>query len=298
MPEGTIPTLGVGWPVQSKDRRAMITKLAVAIAVLVASGATPAGASSHVVITAAGDIATSGSGDSKTAQLIQTLDPARVLTLGDNAYPDGTLQQFNRYYDPTWGTFKGKTSPSPGNHDYNTAGAAGYFTYFGPRAPAPNYTYVLGQWRVVSLNSETNRPAARTFLRDTLSSDSHLCELVYFHHPRWSSGEHGSDPGMDAVWDTAVAHGVDVVLNGHDHNYERFARLGGNGQPTTSGTRELVVGTGGAALRDIGPPLPGSQKRIKTWGVLRMALRSGSYGWSFRNVSNTELDSGSTRCHA
>jgi hypothetical protein len=276
----------------------MITKLAVALAVLVASGSTPARATSHLVITAAGDIATSGSGDSQTAQLIQTIDPARVLTLGDNAYPDGTLQQFNRYYDPTWGTFKEKTSPAPGNHDYHTAGAAGYFAYFGSRAPAPNYTYVLGQWRVVSLNSEKNRAAAQTFLQDTLSGDSHLCELVYFHHPRWSSGEHGSDPGMDAVWDTAVAQGVDVVLNGHDHNYERFARLGGNGQPTTSGTRELVVGTGGAALRDIGSPLPGSQKRIKTWGVLRMALRSDSYGWSFRNVSNTVLDSGSTGCHA
>jgi acid phosphatase type 7 len=276
----------------------MNTKLAVAIAILVASGSTPTGATSHVVITAAGDIATSGSGDSQTAQLIRTIDPARVLTLGDNAYPDGTLQQFNRYYDPTWGTFKARTSPAPGNHDYHTAGAAGYFNYFGPRAPAPNYTYVLGQWRVVSLNSEKNRAAARTFLQDTLSRDSHLCELVYFHHPRWSSGEHGSDPGMDAVWDTAVARGVDVVLNGHDHNYERFARLGENGQPTTSGTRELVVGTGGAALRDIGSPLPGSEKHIKTWGVLRMALRSDSYGWSFRNVSNTVLDSGSTRCHA
>jgi hypothetical protein len=273
------------------------TLVAIVTATLVASVATAPKKSSPVVITVAGDIATRGPGDSLTTELIQTLDPVRVLTLGDNAYPDGSLQQFTQYYDPTWGTFRAKTSPSPGNHDYNTADAQGYFAYFGSRAPAPNYTYVLGQWRVVSLNSAKDRPGAQMFLQNTLSGDSQLCELVYFHHPRWSSGEHGSNSGMDAVWDTVVAHGVDVVLNGHDHNYERFAQLGANGQPTTSGTREIVVGTGGAPLRDIGPAIPGSEKRIKTWGVLRMDLHADSYRWSFRNVSNTVLDEGGTRCH-
>jgi hypothetical protein len=272
----------------------------VAVAVcltVVASVATPANASSRVVITAAGDIATSGSGDARTARLIQRLDPARVLTLGDNAYSDGTLQQFKRYYDPTWGAFRRKTSPAPGNHDYDTAGAAGYFTYFGARAPAPNYSYVLGEWRVVSLNSVTNRGRALRFLRKRLKNDSHLCELVYFHHPRWSSGRNGGDPGMDAVWDQAVRQGVDVVLTGHVHNYERFARLGRNGQRTKGGSREFVVGTGGAPVGAFGPARRGSQKRIRTWGVLRMALRVASYRWSFRNVSNTVLDAGRTRCH-
>jgi acid phosphatase type 7 len=274
----------------------MRRKLATAVLML-AIWTVPAEAGEQVIITAAGDIATRGSGDSKTAALIETLDPQRVLTLGDNAYPDGTLQQFNQYYDPTWGSFKGKTSPSPGNHDYHTPDAAGYFTYFGARAPRPNYSYVLGSWRIVSLDSEGNIGAAQAFLENKLSSDSRLCELVYFHHPRWSSGEHGSDPGMDGIWDAAVEHGVDVVLNGHDHNYERFAQLGEGGQPTSNGTRELVVGTGGASLRDIGPAITGSQKRIKTWGVLRMSLRPESYRWSFRNVSNVSLDAGSTPCH-
>jgi hypothetical protein len=159
---------------------------------------TPAAARSRVVIAAAGDIATSGSGDSRTARLIRRLDPRRVLTLGDNAYPDGTLRQFRRFYDPTWGTFRGRTSPSPGNHDYHTRGAAGYFRYFGSRAPAPNYTFVLGNWRVVSLNSAQRRPKALSFLERVLQRDSHLCELVYYHHPRWSSGN-GGTPGMDAV---------------------------------------------------------------------------------------------------
>jgi hypothetical protein len=149
---------------------------------------------------------------------------------------------------------------------------------------------------MVSLNSDRNRAGALSFLRHTLNNDSHLCELVYFHHPRWSSSGHGSNAGMDAVWDEAVSQGVDVVLNGHEHNYERFARLGGNGQPRANGTREFIVGTGGATLRDFRSPVTGSQRRIKTWGVLRMSLRVNSYSWSFRNVSNTVLDSGMTGC--
>jgi acid phosphatase type 7 len=273
-------------------------RLVLSVALLGSWLAPPGATAIPVIITAAGDIATSGPGDAQTARLIRTLDPARVLTLGDNAYPNGTLQQFKRYYHPTWGTFKAKTRPAPGNHDYHTPDAAGYFGYFGSRAPAPNYTYVLGQWRMVSLNSATNRAAAFTFLRQTLTSDSHLCELVYFHHPRWSSGWHGNDASMDALWDEAVAQGVDVVLTGHDHNYERFALLGSDGQPMASGTREFVVGTGGAPLRNVGPAIAGSRRRIKAWGVLRMALRVDSYSWRFRNVGNAVLDSGTTGCHA
>jgi acid phosphatase type 7 len=272
--------------------------ITVLAALLIVSLPAPAEATASVVITAAGDIATNGPGDARTADLIQTIDPRRVLTLGDNAYPDGTAQDFNQRYHPTWGAFRSKTSPSPGNHDYHTPGAAGYFGYFGPRAPAPNYTYVLGRWRVVSLNSETNRAAARAFLQNTLGDDEHLCELVYYHHPRWSSGEHGSDPGMDGIWDVAVAHGVDVVLNGHEHSYERFAKLNGSGRPSGQGTREIIVGTGGAPLRDIGPPIAGSRRQIKAWGVLRLSLRPDSYLWSFRSVENESLDSGDTSCHA
>jgi acid phosphatase type 7 len=272
-------------------------KRLLVIALLVGSFLAPTEATARVVIAAAGDIATSGPGDSRTARLIKALDPKRVLTLGDNAYPDGTLQQFRRYYDPTWGTFKGRTHPSPGNHDYHTPGAAGYFAYFGARALAPNYTFVLGNWRVVSLNSAIHLPAAFRFLGRVLRSDGHRCELIYYHHPRWSSGRHGADRGIDALWDRAVRRGVDVVLNGHDHNYERFARLGANGKPRPNGTREFVVGTGGAPLRNIGPPIRGSQRRIEAWGVLRMTLGAHRYRWTFRNVSNRVLDSGRTRCH-
>ena len=268
----------------------------VAALVLVAAIALPATAARRVVV-AAGDIASKGSGDARTARLVRRLHPARVLTLGDNAYSAGTPRQFRNYYGPTWGRFRSKTSPSPGNHDHRTSGASGYFGYFGRRAPAKNYRSVLGDWLLVSLDAWSDRAAAETFLRRSLGADNHRCELVYWHQPRWSSGEHGSQRGVAAIWALAARMGVDVVLNGHDHDYERFARLNASGRPSPSGTREFVVGTGGVGLRGFRSPIRGSQKRIKSLGVLRMELGSRAYFWSFRSVANRSLDHGSTVCH-
>jgi hypothetical protein len=258
--------------------------------------AVPVNAAPRVIV-AAGDIASNDSGDSQTARLVRHLNPDRVLTLGDNAYSSGTPQQFRDYYDPTWGTFRSKTSPSPGNHDFRTSGASGYFGYFGKRAPAKNYRFVVGNWLLVSLDAWSDRTAAQAFLRRSLRNDHHTCELVYWHQPRWSSGEHGSQPGVAGIWSLAARMGVDVVLNGHDHDYERFARLNGRGTPSPSGTREFVVGTGGVGLRPFGHAIRGSQKRIKSLGVLRMELKTSSYAWSFRNVANHALDRGTTACH-
>jgi acid phosphatase type 7 len=268
----------------------------VATLILVAAIALPATAARRVVV-AAGDIASKGSGDARTARLVLRLHPARVLTLGDNAYRSGTREQFRRYYDPAWGRFRSKTSPSLGNHDHETPGASGYFGYFGSRAPAKNYRFVLGDWLLVSLDAWSNRAGAESFLRRSLGVDHHRCELVYWHQPRWSSGEHGSRRGVSDLWALATRMGVDVVLNGHDHDYERFARLNASGKPSPSGTREFVVGTGGVGLRGFRAPIRGSQKRIKSLGVLRMQLGSGAYFWSFRSVANRSLDHGSTACH-
>lgn len=276
--------------------RSRFRRAGVVATIVLLTTALPAAAAPPVIV-AAGDIASSGHGDARTARLVRRLSPNRVLTLGDNVYSSGTARQFADYYDPTWGRFRSKTSPSPGNHDYRTAGASGYFGYFGRRAPARNYRYVVGNWLLVSLDTWSDRAAAEAYLRKSLRGDHHRCELVYSHLPRWSSGEHGSQDGLASIWKLAVRMGVDVVLSGHDHDYERFARLNGWGAPSPSGTREFVVGTGGEGLRGFGSKIRGSQRRIKALGVLRMVLSARSYSWSFRDVSNTSRDHGSTSCH-
>jgi hypothetical protein len=236
-----------------------------------------------IEVVAAGDIATSGSGDLQTSNRVLALDPAVVLTLGDNAYPSGTLAQYNSYYDPTWGRFKSITRPSPGNHDWMTTGAAGYESYFG--VPAGEIrSFVVGDWRVISMDSNVSLTAQNGALASALESDGHRCELRYFHAPRWSSGTHGNEPAVAPWWTTAYTHGVDLILNGHDHDYERFNKKAPSGAFAGDGIREFVVGTGGVATRPFGSIQAGSQKRITgnaNWGVLDLDLAATSYSWRF-----------------
>ena len=248
---------------------------------------------------AAGDISEAGAGkDDETARLVRRIDPDAVLTLGDHQYPDGELADFRRYYDETWGRFKRATYPAPGNHDCHVEGCADYFTYFGDRAHDGSYAFVLGRWLIVSLNSLGDLDEEDAFLQRRLRADDHRCELVYWHFPRWSSGPHGNDTDMAMWWETAYRAGVDVILNGHDHLYERFARLSPAGSRAEDGIREFVVGTGGAELYDFEPdPVPGSQVRITRWGVLRLHLDPTAYAWSFRGLNGRSLDDGRTRCH-
>ena len=258
------------------------------------------------VIAAAGDIARPnrpGKPQRATAALIRRLNPTAVLTLGDNQYDRGALSDFRTSYGPTWGRFRAKTFPVPGNHDHETPGARGYFTYFGKRAHGPRgwYAYGLGSWRMIALDSivGASPPGAELrWLRRELRKHPRGCQLAYFHHPRWSSGEHGSNTHMGAFWTILQNHGVDVVLNGHDHDYERFTRLLPSGRPSVRGIREFVVGTAGASLRSFGPRVArGSQVRRVVNGVLRMHLLLGSYQWRFIRVGGRTLDHGSTRCH-
>jgi hypothetical protein len=268
----------------------LVAKSSLFVEVSDSSPPPPPGGS--VDIAAAGDIATSGSGDTATSNLVLDLNPTQVYTLGDNVYPDGTLGQFNSYYDPTWGRFLAKTFPTVGNHDYHTAGASGYKTYFAPSAgngDLLNYSHMFEGWLVVHLDSEGSTTAAVNFLNDRLAASSATCEIVMWHHPRFSSGEHGNDASQASLWDAAVAGDVELVLNGHDHNYERFAPV--------SGTEQLVVGTGGVGLRAIGTPEPGSQVRLRTHGVLALDVTDTGYSFEFIDTANVVQDSGSGSCN-
>ncbi len=259
------------------------------------------------VITAAGDIAREngpGGPQTATAALIRRINPTAVLTLGDNQYPNGSLGEFRSSYAPTWGRFRAKTFPVPGNHEYETAGARGYFAYFGRRAHGrPGwYAYTLGSWRMIALDSITgdDPPSAELrWLRRELGHHHRRCQLAYFHHPRFSSGSsHGSNPNMGAFWNILQRYHVDVVLNGHDHDYERFARLLPSGHPSVHGIREFVVGTGGAGIRSFGKRIVrGSQVRRSKAGVLRMQLHHRSYGWKFIRTGGKIADRGATNCH-
>lgn len=254
-----------------------------------------------VKIAAAGDIASTNTNDTKTSDEVLALDPALVLALGDNAYENGTIEEYNTLYDPTWGRFKDRTFPAVGNHEYNVSTVAqGYIDYFG--VPTGMRSQVVGDWLIVSLNSQKNLKGEALQLRDLLASDTHECELLFWHRPRWSSGFHGPIAGMQPLWSAATDFGVDVVLNGHDHLYERFAPMDTTGAVVTQGTREFIVGTGGKQQSAIKTAsLPSSQARVgKTSGVLSMDLNLDSYGWEYRSATGgtgTVLDSGSTACH-
>jgi acid phosphatase type 7 len=287
-------------------RHRLVTILSLVAATLSTTGGTAALA--DPVIVAAGDIACPGApctSHRQTARLIGLIGPAAVLTLGDNQYSDGSLRDFRASYHPTWGRFRGRTHPSPGNHDYHARGADGYFDYFGSRAHrATNgmYSINIGRWHLVSINSGRGRISARQlrWVRRNLGRDRHRCELAFWHHPRWSSGTvHGSSRAMGPLWRVLWRHGVDVVLNGHEHNYERFKLMNPAGMwAPRAGIREFVVGTGGRGLYALGRPIRGSQKRIDNrFGVLRMELHARSYQWRFVGVNRVVLDRGRHSCH-
>jgi 3',5'-cyclic AMP phosphodiesterase CpdA len=268
----------------------------------------PPSATAAPEIVAAGDIACPGSPcepQRLTARLVSRIDPDAVLTLGDHQYERGALEDFRSSYDPTWGRFRSRTRPTPGNHEYLTPGAQGYFSYFGRRARLDGndtYSFGLGRWHVVSINTGAGPigSAQLRWVRRDLRRDGHACELAYWHHPRWSSGRgHGSDRSMAPLWRALVRAGVDVVLNGHEHSYERFAPMTARGRVAPlRGMREFVVGTGGASLHPMGRGIRGSQRRIDdAWGVLRLVLRPWTYGWRFKTVDGRALDRGSHRCH-
>lgn len=282
------------------------TRLAVCLALVLgvaAGGWAPplAGQASAATLVGAGDIAVCGSSrDEATARLIRGMS-GTVITLGDNAYPDGSRAQFNRCYDPSWGRFRNRTRPSPGNHDYHVDGAAGYFGYFGNRAGPGSrgyYAYNRGAWRIYSLNSELLTSRQLAWLEADLAANPSRCSMAYWHHPRFSSGHHGNDPAVRVFWRRLYRAGVELVVNGHDHDYERFAPLRPNGARHWKGIRQFVVGTGGTGLRPFERIQPHSVARqARVHGVLKLVLNDGRYRWRFISVDGSWSDAGSATCH-
>ena len=252
------------------------------------------------VLVGAGDIAEcNGSGDEATAALLDSIG-GTVFTAGDNVYPDGTLAEFNNCFNPSWGRHKGRMAPAPGNHDYHLSGASGYDTYFGNAdgGPAFYYAYEVGGWRIYSLNSEVMSNAEVAWLQGDLAANPRQCVMAYWHHPLFSSGFHGNDGGVKPLWDVLYAAGAELVVNGHDHSYERFAPQTPAGAAAANGIREIVVGTGGANLRPFERVQANSEVRdFSTYGVLKLTLSPGAYQWEFVPAGGGFRDSGSGTCH-
>jgi hypothetical protein len=283
------------------------------------------------VVAAAGDIAcdpastnyNGGDGTASscrqrsTSDLLLDRDLAAVLPLGDEQYQRGTLPAFSASFGPTWGRSKALMRPVPGNHEYETAGAEGYFDYFNGVGASSGvagdrdkgyYSYDVGAWHLIALNSncsdvggcEAGSPQQQ-WLQSDLAQHATVCTLAYWHHARFSSGLHGNADAMQAIWQTLQDAGADVVLSGHDHDYERFAPQTATGvADPTAGLREFVVGTGGRdhyAFDTV--EQPNSEARSSdTFGVLMLTLHPTSYDWQFVPESGmTFTDTGSADCH-
>jgi hypothetical protein len=280
------------------------------------------------VVAAAGDIAcgphdpgfNGGNGTATGCHARQTSDvvlgiaPAAVLALGDLQYGGGTPENYQLSYGPTWGRFKDITWPVLGNHDNDRGRGSGYFAFFGPRVGSAQrafYSFDVGAWHLIALDTNLENCAVLSgvncadaalqedWLRGDLAAHANRCVLAFFHYPRFSSGGIGSYTTVKPLWDALYAAGADVVLNGHDHNYERFAPQDPAGAADPKGIREFVVGTGGKDLLAMKAPQPNSEVRNNnTFGVLKLTLHPTAYDWEFvPEAGRTFSDAGSAECH-
>ena len=278
-------------------------------ALATSSAAPRPSASGDPVLVGAGDIAACDlDSGAATAKLLDTIE-GTVFTAGDNAYPNGSADNYRDCYAPTWGRLLDRTRPAAGNHEWETKDLAGYLEYFGERA-APDgkswYSYDLGTWHVIVLDSNCTfvggclpESAQGLWLAADLKASSATCTMAIWHHPRFSSGEHGSDASMWPFWDALYRAGADVVVNGHDHDYERFGPQDPAGREDQGrGLREFVVGTGGGVLREFPTTVAHSEvRKAGSLGVIRFVLHPTSYDWSFIATSGEVEDTGSAACH-
>jgi acid phosphatase type 7 len=267
------------------------------------------------VIVAAGDIACNSLDETPgecnqelTAKLIEAINPEAVLVLGDIQYQTGTYENFTNFFDKSWGRFKDKIKPTVGNHEYSDPEAAGYFKYFGEAAGGNDkgyYSFDIGSWHLVSLNSncwaiggcDMESPQYKWLIED-LEKNTKQCVIAYWHHPRFSSGLHGNYDPMDALFRALYDHKVELLLSGHDHTYERLAKINPEGEKDDQGIRSFIVGTGGRNLYRFLNPLSFSEsKQNQEFGVLKLTLNDNSYDWEFVSIKDQGFtDSGSDTC--
>jgi hypothetical protein len=294
---------------------AKVFAVAAGIAGLAACGSTPSpsdpgplpvsAAAPSGVLVGAGDIGWCGSaGMALTARLLDNI-PGTVFTAGDNTYMSGTAQEFQECYDPHWGRHKGRTRPVAGNHDYGSPGAGPYYSYFGANAGPSGqgyYSYTVGPWRILALNSEIDLghgSAQMSWLRNQLETHQGRCTAAIWHRPLFTSGPNGGNPDMRDVWQTLYDADVDLVINGHEHMYERFARQSPDGRPDPArGIRQFTVGTGGVPLSQAATVQANSEVRASTWGVIVFTFTDYGYAWEFKPADGFSFtDSGVGECH-
>jgi acid phosphatase type 7 len=264
------------------------------------TGPTPA----TTVLLAAGDIGMCGSVPAiETGAMLDSLEGV-IIGVGDYAYEHGTARDFANCYDPVWGRHKARTRPAPGNHEYESAGAQPYFDYFGAQAGPMGlgyYSFRSGDWFVLSLNSNIpvgGNTLQTQWIRDQLAANTTRCTLAYFHHPLYSSGPNGDNAGVAGLWQLLYDNGVDVVVNAHEHMYERYARMSPDGQRNdTRGMRQFIAGTGGAGLYTVRVAHAQSQRQIIAHGILKLTLAAQGYNWEFLQVGGARTDVGSDVCH-
>lgn len=269
---------------------------------------------SAVVVAGAGDLCpTAGDACMRTSDTMLSIAPNVAFLLGDNAYDYGTLAEYNAQYDPAWGRFKAITKPVPGNHEYGTANAAGYFDYFngvgmqtgiaGERGKG-YYSWNIGEWHFVALNSNFSPggiadTAQLDWLRTDLATNTQPCTAAYFHHPMINVGRHAGVAAMKAYWDALYAVRADLILVGHDHNYQRYGKMTPSQSPALDGIRQIVVGTGGRAFYPISRSHPSLEvANADSFGVLKLTLTANSYAGEFIPAAGSSFtDRFSARCN-
>lgn len=262
-------------------------------------------------ILVAGDIAScEWRADAATARLVRRRTGI-VMTAGDHAYPLGTARTFRDCYGPTWGRFRGRTRPVPGNHDRATAGARPYFDYFGARAGPPGrgyYAFDAGSWRVYALDSSCwlgdrcrKGSAQYRWLERDLERHPVACSMAVLHHPTYTSGPRGNGGRTRPLIRLLYRAGAELVVNGHDHFYERFAPARPWGRiDRRHGVRQFIVGTGGAPLYGFRSRTPGHSRvrQNRVHGILWLRLEPDAYAWRFIPVRRGAFDDrGSSACH-